>query len=64
MFLKEFLKVDVFTYIVIYMPIMGNVMIEFNVFVDHITNCLSRFVVCERRTGEHSSDIPYALLDH
>ena len=39
--LKEFLKVDVFANIVIYMPIMSNVMIALNVFVDHITENLS-----------------------
>lgn len=41
MFLKEFLKVDVFAYIVIYMPIMSNVMIAFNVFVNHVKKYLS-----------------------
>lgn len=48
--LKEFLKVDVFAYVVIYMPIMSNVMIEFNVFVDHIRKYLSLVDECGRRT--------------
>lgn len=39
--LKEFLKVDVFANIIIYMPIMSNVMIEFNVFVNHVKKYLS-----------------------
>ena len=64
MFLKEFLKVDVFAYVVIYMPIMSNVMIAFNVFVNHITNCLSLVDGCGYRTWERSFDTPYALLDH
>ena len=64
MFLKEFLKVDVFAYVVIYMPIMSNVMIEFNVFVNHVKKCLSLVDGCECRTRERNSDTPYALLDH
>lgn len=49
-FLKEFLKVDVFANIVIYMPIMSNVMIEFNVFVNHVTENLSLVDGYECRT--------------
>ena len=50
MFLKEFLKVDVFAYVVIYMPIMSNVMIAFNVFVNHVKKRLSLVDGCGYRT--------------
>lgn len=63
-FLKEFLKVDVFANIVIYMPIMSNVMIEFNVFVDHVKKRLSLVDEYGCRMRERSSDTPCALLNH